>query len=62
MQRPWRGAAYCLTFPGLFNLLVYRGQDNDVTAHNGMGHPYWLLIKCLTARLEGISSTEDPFS
>jgi hypothetical protein len=29
MQRPWRGAACWLAFPGLFGLLPYRTQDHS---------------------------------
>jgi hypothetical protein len=40
MQKPWRGAAYCLVPHGLLNVLSYRTQDlqsRDGTTHNRLG-------------------------
>jgi hypothetical protein len=48
LQRPWRGAAYWLAFPGLLSLLFYRTQDHqprDVTTHNRPSHPWSLIEK-----------------
>jgi hypothetical protein len=42
MQRPWRGSAYWLAFPGLLSLLSCRTQDyppKDGTTRKGLGPP-----------------------
>lgn len=39
IQRPWRGAAYCLAPHGFLSLLSYRTQDHQ--HRNGTTH-YWL--------------------
>jgi hypothetical protein len=39
MQRPWRGAAYCLTLYGFLSLFSYRTQDyqpRNGTTHSGL--------------------------
>lgn len=48
MQRPQRGALYCLAHHGLLTLLSYKMQDHqprDGMTHNGLGPPHQSLTE-----------------
>jgi hypothetical protein len=65
LQRPWRGAAYCLVQHDLFNLLSYKTQDQQPkkgTIYNGLGTRHQLVWCYGGIFLISVPSTQMNFS